>query len=188
MAAIIGLDDARESELLAAGEAVGIVTIANRNSPGQLVISGDRAAVTASSEAARALGARRAIVLPVSVAAHSSLMGPAAIGMADALAPVPFADPDVPLRANADAAELVTGDACRAELIDHLIAGVDWVRSVRAMSADGIDTFLEVGPGKVLTGLVRRIDPDARAIAVDDLVTSDGLDLTPLTEPLPSPA
>jgi [acyl-carrier-protein] S-malonyltransferase len=188
MAAIIGLEEAREPELLAAGEAAGILTIANRNSPGQIVISGDRAAVTAASDAARDLGARRAIVLPVSVAAHSPLMAPAAAGMRTALAPVAFADPDVSLLANADASNLTSGEACRAELIDHLTTGVDWVRSVRAMVDAGADTFLEVGPGKVLTGLVRRIDPNARAIAIDDLVTDDGLDLTPLTESVQTPA
>jgi [acyl-carrier-protein] S-malonyltransferase len=181
MAAIIGLDEAREADLLAAGAAVGVLTIANRNSPGQIVISGDRAAVTAASDAARDLGARRAIVLPVSVAAHSPLMEPAAAGMREALGSTVLADPDVPLLANADADALTTADACRAELIDHLTQGVDWVRSVRVMVEAGVDTFLEVGPGKVLTGLVKRIAPEARAFAIDDLVTDDGLDLSPLT-------
>jgi [acyl-carrier-protein] S-malonyltransferase len=187
MAAIIGLDEAREPELLATGTAVGVLTIANRNSPGQIVISGDHDAVTAASEAARDLGARRAIVLPVSVAAHSPLMEPAAAGMRDALASVGFTDPDVPLLANADAATLATADACRGELIDHLTRGVDWVRSVRAMVDAGADTIIEVGPGKVLTGLVRRIAPDARAFATDDLITDDGLDLSPLDAPDQNP-
>jgi [acyl-carrier-protein] S-malonyltransferase len=115
-------------------------------------------------------------------------MAPAAAAMRDALAPVAFADPDVPLLANADASPLVTAEACRAELVDHLTAGVDWVRSIRAMVDAGVDTFLEVGPGKVLTGLVRRIAPDVRAIAIDDLVTGEGFDLGALTEPIPSPA
>jgi [acyl-carrier-protein] S-malonyltransferase len=163
-----------------------VLTIANRNSPGQIVISGDRAAVTTASETARALGARRAIVLPVSVAAHSALMEPAAAGMREALGPVPFDDPDVPLLANADAALLPTGEACRSELVEHLTAGVDWVRSVRAMVEAGVDTFLEVGTGKVLTGLVRRIAPDARAIAVDDLVLEHGIDASFALEPIHS--
>jgi [acyl-carrier-protein] S-malonyltransferase len=188
MAAIIALDEAREPQLLAAGAAVGVLTIANRNSAGQLVISGDRAAVTAATDAARELGARRAIVLPVSVAAHSPLMGPAADGMRDALASIAFADPDVPLLANVDATPLTSGAACRAELIDHLTLGVDWVRSVEALAASGVDTFLEVGPGKVLTGLVRRIAPGSRALAVDDLVSADGLDLATVTEPIRSAA
>ena len=168
MAAIIGLDDARLPDLEAAGRAAGIFTIANRNSPGQIVVSGEKAAVDAAAAAARELGARRAIVLPVSVAAHSPLMAEAAEGMRQVLASVPFADPGAPLLANADARPLESGEACRAELVDHLTAGVDWVRAVLAMSDAGVDTFVEVGPGRVLTGLVRRIAPDATALALDE--------------------
>ena len=168
MAAVIGLDDARLPELEAAGSAAGVFTIANRNSPGQVVISGERPAVEAAVAAAKPLGARRAVLLPVSVAAHSPLMAEAARGMRDALAGVPFHDPVAPLLANADARPLTTGESCRAELVDHLTAGVDWVAAVGAMSAAGVTTFVEVGPGRVLTGLVKRIAPDASAIALDE--------------------
>jgi [acyl-carrier-protein] S-malonyltransferase len=108
-------------------------------------------------------------------------MEPAAQGMRVALGAIVLVEPDVPLVANADAAALTTADDCRAELIEHLTQGVDWVASVRIMADAGVDTFLEVGPGKVLTGLVRRIAPEARAIAIDDLVTPDGLDLSSLS-------
>jgi len=168
MAAVIGLDDARLPELEAAGSAAGIFTIANRNSPGQVVVSGERAAVEAAAEAAKGLGARRAILLPVSVAAHSPLMADAAAGMRAALAPVDFRDPAAPLLANADARILATGAACREELVEHLTRGVDWVRAVETMSAAGVGSFIEVGPGKVLTGLVKRIAPDAAALATDE--------------------
>jgi [acyl-carrier-protein] S-malonyltransferase len=131
--------------------------------------------VAAAVEAGRGLGARRAILLPVSVAAHSPLMADAADAMRRALADVPFADPDVPLLANADAAALTTGEACRAELVDHLTRGVDWVLAVETICAAGVDTFIEVGPGKVLSGLVRRIAPEATTIAVDDITTEHGL-------------
>jgi [acyl-carrier-protein] S-malonyltransferase len=177
MAAIIGLPDERVDDLMAAGSGAGTLVVANRNAPGQIVISGQRAAVVAAMEAARDLGARRGLLLPVSVAAHSPLMADAAEGMRLALADIPFGDPVVPLLANADAAELTTGEACRAELIDHLTRGVDWVRVVEAMSAVRVDTFIEVGPGKVLSGLVRRIAPGARTIAIDDITTDDGLRL-----------
>jgi [acyl-carrier-protein] S-malonyltransferase len=177
MAAVIGLPEEREAELLAVGQAAGILTIANRNSPGQVVLSGERAAVQVAVDAGRGLGARRAILLPVSVAAHSPLMREAAEGMRAVLAGVAFRDPVAPLLANADAAVLTTGEACRAELVDHLTRGVDWVRAVESMCADGVTTFVEVGPGKVLTGLVKRIAPEARTFAVDDLVTADGLAL-----------
>jgi [acyl-carrier-protein] S-malonyltransferase len=175
MAAVIGLDDARLPELVAAGEAAGIFTIANRNSPGQVVVSGERAAVEAAAEAAKGLGAKRAMVLAVSVAAHSPLMQSAADGMRSALEGVTFHDPASPLLANADARALTTGEACRAELIEHLTRGVDWIRAVETMAADGVGTFVEVGPGKVLTGLIKRIAPEAEAIATDDASAPFGL-------------
>ena len=175
MAAVLGLDDARIPEVIAAGSAVGVVTVANRNSPGQVVISGERAAVDAAIEAAKAAGARRAIALPVSVAAHSPLMAEAAAGMGRALATVSFADPHPSLLANADAHPLRTADDARGELVEHLTRGVDWIAIVERVRADGVDTFIEVGPGKVLTGLIRRIAPDATAIALDDPSGPGGL-------------
>jgi [acyl-carrier-protein] S-malonyltransferase len=175
MAAIIGLDDARIPELLALGARHGSVTVANRNSPGQIVISGDRAAVEAAVAGVKDLGARRGILLPVSVAAHSSLMAEAAEGMARVLAPIHFAEPAIPLLANADARPIKTADGARGELIEHLTRGVDWVAAVQRMSADGVTTFVEVGPGKVLTGLIKRIAPDANAIAVDESAAPGGL-------------
>jgi [acyl-carrier-protein] S-malonyltransferase len=175
MAAVIGLDDGRLPELVAAAGAHGTFGVANRNAPGQVVVSGDRAAIEASVEIAKSLGARKTIVLPVSVAAHSPLMAEAADGMRTVLAGVPFADPTIPLLANADARQLTTGEACRAELIDHLTAGVDWVRAVERMIDDGVTTFIEVGPGRVLTGLIRRIAPDAEAVPLDDPAAADRL-------------
>jgi [acyl-carrier-protein] S-malonyltransferase len=175
MAALIGLDDARLPELVAAASAHGVFVVANRNAPGQVVVSGDRAAVEAGAEIARDLGAKRAIVLPVSVAAHSPLMADAAEGMRVALAGVAFSDPEPPLLANADARPITTADGCRAELVDHLTAGVDWVGAVGRMRDAGVTTFVEVGPGKVLTGLIRRIAPDAEVIAADDPAGADRL-------------
>ena len=177
LAAVIGLPDEKNEELLAVGAAEGIITLANRNSPGQIVISGERAAVEAAAAAAKGLGARRGMVLPVSVAAHSPLMAQAAEGMRQALADVPFSTPVAPLLANADAILLTDGEACRDELIDHLTRGVDWVTAVETMVAAGTDTFIEVGPGKVLTGLVRRIAREATTVAVDDITTEAGLAL-----------
>lgn len=168
MAAVIGLPDDRVADLEAAGAAAGQFTIANRNSPGQIVVSGETAAVNAAADAAKALGAKRAIVLPVSVAAHSPLMARAADGMRRVLADVEFKDPRAPLLANADARPLTTAEECRAELVDHLTQGVDWIAAVEYMTSQGVGSFVEVGPGKVLTGLVKRIAPDAQAVALDD--------------------
>lgn len=175
MAALIGLDDDRLPELVAAASTHGIFVVANRNAPGQVVVSGARPAVEAGAELAKALGARRAIVLPVSVAAHSPLMAEAAEGMRAALADVPFEDPEMHLMANADARVITTADAARAELVEHLTAGVDWVGAVGRMSASGVTTFVEVGPGKVLTGLIKRIAPDAEIISADDPASADRL-------------
>jgi [acyl-carrier-protein] S-malonyltransferase len=177
MAAVIGLDDAALPELVRQASAHGIFGVANRNSPGQVVVSGERAAIDAAAEIARALGAKRAIVLPVSVAAHSPLMAEAATAMRTILADVAFADPVAPLLANGDAHLITTADGARSELVEHLTAGVDWVRAVQSMAAAGVDTFLEVGPGKVLTNLIKRIAPEAAAIALDDALAADPFDL-----------
>lgn len=175
MAAMIGLDDGRIPELLALGATHGSLTVANRNAPGQVVISGDRAAVEAAVAGARDLGARRGVVLPVSVAAHSSLMAEAAKGMARVLEPIAFADPRIPLLANADARPITTAAEARGELVEHLTRGVDWVAAVQRMTAGGVTTFVEVGPGKVLTGLIKRIAPDADSIAVDEAGAAGGI-------------
>ena len=185
MAAIIGLEDGRLPELLVAARLHGTFGIANRNSPGQVVVSGERSAVEASLEIARKLGAKRAIELPVSVAAHSPLMAEAATAMQAVLADVDFREPTAALLANADAHPILDGDGARGELVEHLTRGVDWIRAVETMTADGVDTFIEVGPGKVLTNLIKRIAPDATAIALDDVLAGEGLDLPVLVEPHP---
>lgn len=177
MAAILGLDDAVIPDLVRQASAHGVFAVANRNSPGQVVVSGERGAIEAAAEIAKVLGAKRAIVLPVSVAAHSPLMAEAAVAMRLVLASVGFREPTAALLANADARSILDGDGARAELVEHLTAGVDWVRAVERMTADGVDTFIEMGPGKVLTNLVKRIAPDATAIAMDDALAGDGLDL-----------
>jgi [acyl-carrier-protein] S-malonyltransferase len=187
MAAVIGLPEDAVKELESAGKSAGVFAIANRNSPGQIVISGDEAAVNAASEAAKGLGAKRVIPLPVSVAAHSPLMTNAADGMREALEGVDFRDPSAPLLANADARPLTTGDACRAELIEHLTRGVDWIAAVESMTAAGVGSFVEVGPGKVLTGLIRRIAPDAQVFPIDDPNAPAGVTL-PGSIPAASPA
>jgi len=175
MAAVIGLDEDRLPALVAAGSAAGVFTVANRNSPGQIVVSGEKAAVSAAAEAARELGARRAIVLPVSVAAHSPLMGQAAENMASILASVTFNDPRAPLLANADARPLTSGEQCRAELVEHLTRGVDWIAAVESMTVAGVTHFVEPGPGRVLAGLIKRIAADAEAFALDDQAAADRL-------------
>jgi [acyl-carrier-protein] S-malonyltransferase len=177
MAAVLGLDDAAIPELVRQASAHGVFAVANRNSPGQVVVSGERAAIDAAAEIARALGAKRAIVLPVSVAAHSPLMADAATAMQAILASVDFHDPSAPLLANADARPITTADGARTELVDHLTAGVDWVRAVETMIDAGVDTFVEVGPGKVLTNLIKRIAAEATTAPLEDALAAGTLDL-----------
>ncbi len=121
------------------------------------------------------MGAKRAIVLPVSVAAHSPLMRDAADGMRAALDGIELRDPIVPLLANADGRPIDSADGARAELIDHLTAGVDWVRAVERMVEAGVTTFVEIGPGRVLSGLIKRIAPDTEIIPADDPASLDRL-------------
>ncbi len=185
MAAIIGLDDARLPELVDRAARHGIFGVANRNAPGQVVVSGERAAIDASTDIARELGARKVVVLPVSVAAHSPLMAEAADGMRRAIATIDFHDPVVRLLANADARPITTADAARAELVDHLTAGVDWVAAVQRMTTAGVTTFLEVGPGRVLTGLIKRIAPEAEAVPLDD-PNAPGHLAAPFAAPMPA--
>ena len=175
MAALIGLDDDRLPELVAAAAAHGTFVVANRNAPGQVVVSGDRAAIEAGATLARDLGAKRAIVLPVSVAAHSPLMTEAADAMREALAGVQFHDPTTTLLANADGRPITTAEGARAELVEHLTAGVDWVGAVGHMVDAGVTTFVEIGPGRVLTGLIKRIAPDAEIVPADDPGSTDRL-------------
>jgi [acyl-carrier-protein] S-malonyltransferase len=175
MAAILGLDDADLPALVVRAAAVGVFAVANRNAPGQVVVSGERAAIEAAAAIAKELGARKTIILPVSVAAHSPLMEAAAEGMRRTLADVPFHDPTVPLLSNAGARPITTATAARDELVEHLTAGVDWVAAVERMTAAGVTTFIEVGPGRVLTGLIKRIVPDAEVIALDDPGSPDRL-------------
>lgn len=175
MAALIGLDDAAVPDLVARASVYGTFGVANRNAPGQVVVSGERRAIEAGAEIAKALGAKRAIVLPVSVAAHSPLMAEAAAAMRDVVDAVSFNDPNPPLLANADARPITTADAARNELVEHLTTGVDWVRAVESMAYAGVTTFIEVGPGRVLTGLIKRIAPEAEALALDDPSAPDRL-------------
>jgi [acyl-carrier-protein] S-malonyltransferase len=175
MAALIGLDDARLPELVAAAGEHGIFVVANRNSPGQVVVSGERPAIEAGAALAKELGAKRAIVLPVSVAAHSPLMAEAADEMRATLASISVADPATTLLANADARPITTAAAAKAELVEHLTAGVDWVGAIEAMVGAGVTTFVEVGPGKVLTGLIKRIAADVEVIPADDPASIDRL-------------
>ncbi|WP_417684088.1 ACP S-malonyltransferase [Roseibium sp.] len=167
MAALLGLDfdAAREvAEEAAQGE---ICQAANDNAPGQVVVSGHVGAVERAIEIAKAKGARRAVLLPVSAPFHCALMSPAADAMAEALAEAEIRSPKVPLVANVLARPITDAAEIRNRLVEQVTGTVRWRESVTWLTENGVDTFVEVGTGKVLTGMVKRIAKDASGIAVN---------------------
>ena len=164
MAAVIGLEEAALREVC---QQTG-TCIANMNSPGQLVIGGDRDAVSQAMELAKERGAARVIPLPVSAAFHTPLMQPVVESMAELVAGLSFADPTIPIVANTSARPLTTAKAVKEELIQQLCNCVQWQRSVEYMIGEGVSTFIEIGPGKVLTGLIKRINKEVQTINMGD--------------------
>lgn len=161
MAAVLGMEDAKVEEICAATE--GVVVAANYNCPGQLVISGSVEAVNKACEALKAAGAKRALVLPVGGAFHSPLMEPARVELEAAIHATTFHTPVCPVYQNVTASAVSDPEAIKKNLIDQLTAPVRWTQSVRQMVADGATSFVEVGPGKVLQGLVKKVAPEAEA-------------------------
>jgi [acyl-carrier-protein] S-malonyltransferase len=168
MAAILALP-AEEVEQVCAEVAQGqVCQAANLNSPDQTVISGNKAAVERAAELAKKRGAKRAILLPVSAPFHCALMQPAQDRLAQDLSRLEFHNPEVPVMCNVDAALVSTGDASRDALIRQVTGAVQWVKSMRALIALGAENFVEVGPGKVLCGLMRQIDRSRSCVNVED--------------------
>jgi [acyl-carrier-protein] S-malonyltransferase len=165
MAAIIGLDEALLAEICQKTEAV----IANINSPGQIVISGGADNIKKAMEMATAAGASRAIELQVSGAFHSPLIRTAVAGMTKYLNETEFKDPAIPIIGNTTGEPLTTAEAVKTELRNQLTNPVQWQRSIEYIYAKGVPTFIEIGPGRVLTGLIRRINKEARTINLNDL-------------------
>ena len=161
MAAVLALPDEKVEEICAATE--GVVVPANYNCPGQLVISGEIPAVDAACEAAKAAGAKRALRLPVGGAFHSPLMEPAREELAKAIAETPFSKPVCPVYQNVSTTAVTDPEEIKKNLIAQLTAPVKWTQSVRNMVADSATVFVEVGPGKVLQGLGRKIEPSVEA-------------------------
>ena len=168
MAAMLGLslDDAKT--IAADSSGAEVCDVANDNAPGQVVLSGSKGAVERAIEAAKSAGAKRAILLPVSAPFHCRLMQPAAEKMAEALADTDVKAPSVPLVSNVLAAPLEDPAAIRERLVEQVTGTVRWRESVEWLAANGVTGMLELGAGKVLTGLARRIDRSLEAIAVNN--------------------
>ena len=173
VAALLGLTADVVKEVCREASSVGIVAAANFNSPGQIVIAGEKAAVERAIELAKAKGCKRAISLPVSVPVHTPLMQKAADRLAGDLALITWSDLKIPLINNAEAKALTKASDIQASLVRQLPSSVLWEDSVKAMAALGVTKFVEVGPGTVLSGLIKRILPDAATMNVNDPTSLD---------------
>lgn len=176
MAAVLGLAPDAVAEVAAAASSPDeVCAVANYNSPEQTVIAGHRAAVERALALAKERGAKRALPLPVSAPFHSPLMAPARAGLEPFLNATTFQDPRPPVVCNVDAAEVTDGAAARQALIRQVDGPVRWVESVHAMAAAGVTLFLEIGPGAVLTGLSKRIEPNAKAMSISEPAALESL-------------
>jgi [acyl-carrier-protein] S-malonyltransferase len=171
MAAIIGLDDDGVRSLCEANAGDEVLSPVNFNSPGQVVIAGSTAAVQRAVEGAKAAGAKRALVLPVSVPSHCQLMHGAAERMADRLAAIDLAVPEIPVIHNYNVQVETTPEAIKQALVSQIEQPVRWVETIQKMASDGVDKLVECGPGKVLVGLNKRIDKSMQTWAVYDSET-----------------
>jgi [acyl-carrier-protein] S-malonyltransferase len=167
MAAILGLADDAVIEVCRVAAEGQVVAAANFNSPGQVVIAGDRPAVERAAERAKAAGAKRAMLLRVSVPSHCELMRPAAEILAQSLADARFLTPSVPVIGNADVRDYADPAQIRAGLAKQLYSPVRWSGTVRELIGRGSSSIVECGPGKVLAGLAKRIDRSVPAICID---------------------
>ncbi|NRG18950.1 ACP S-malonyltransferase [Rhizobiales bacterium] len=175
MAALLGLDFEAAKAVAQEAAQGEVCQAANDNAPGQVVVSGHKAAVERAVEIAKGKGARRAVLLPVSAPFHCTLMAPAADVMADALSNVDIKTPAVPLVANVLASAISDPGEIRRRLIEQVTGTVRWRESVEYLASQGVDTFCEIGTGKVLTGMVKRIAKEAEGIAVNTGADIDAL-------------
>ncbi|MGH8278431.1 MAG: ACP S-malonyltransferase [Gammaproteobacteria bacterium] len=171
MAAVLGLADAVVGEACAAAAEGGVVAAANFNAPGQVVISGQASAVARASERCKQAGAKRVILLPVSVPSHCELMRPAAVKLAARLERLPLRTPKVPVVHNVDVRAHTDPADIRRILTAQLFSPVRWVETVQYLAAQGVTHFIEFGSGRVLTGLIKRIDKSLVAYSAYDLPT-----------------
>ncbi len=197
MAAVLGLDDAilqevcaqaTEETLAASGAAadahpgLGKVVVANYNSPGQIVLSGEKRALERAMELAAGRGAKRVMPLAVSGAFHSPVMQPASIGLAAAIARVPFRDAAVPVISNISARPLQKSPEFQRELAEQIVSPVQWTRTVEFLAGEGVATFVEIGPGQVLAGLMKRIARGATIVSINSAADVERVGAALLTQ------
>ncbi|MBN2135279.1 MAG: ACP S-malonyltransferase [Acidobacteria bacterium] len=174
MAAIIGLDEKKLEEICSSiSSDSSFVAPANYNSPGQVVIAGHTPAVETACAKASEAGAKRALLLPVSAPFHTTLISSAREKLAEHFKNIEFRDPVVPIVANVNAEFSKTADETREALVNQVTAPVRWIESIEKLVSAGVEEFVEIGPGKVLTGLVKRIDKSVRTYYIEDSTTLD---------------
>lgn len=171
MSAIIGLDDALIAKACAEAAQGEVVSPVNFNSPGQVVIAGNKAAVERANELCKAAGAKRALPLPVSVPSHCALMKPAADKLADDLNSISFHTAVIPVVNNVDVSAAADAAAIKDALIRQLYSPVRWTESIEFLAAQGVDTVIELGAGKVLSGLIKRINKELNTVSVTDVAS-----------------
>jgi [acyl-carrier-protein] S-malonyltransferase len=168
MAAIVGLDRTTLEAICADAAELGLIVVANTNTADQMVISGELPALDRAVELARERGARAVVPLRISIASHSPLMQQAALQLAEVLAAIQLRDPVTPMMASIQGRILTTAEDIRQHMVSQLELPVEWTQSVREMIESGVDTFVEIGPGQVLSRLIRKISRDVRAMALGD--------------------
>lgn len=173
MAAIIGLDDQAILDACAEAGDLGVVDAVNFNAPGQVVIAGSNDAVERAMDICKAAGAKRALPLPVSAPFHTSLMKPAADNLAEMVNAVSFRAPEVPIMHNVHARNEQDPEAIKALMLEQIYSPVKWVDCVKHLKEGGVSTIVECGPGKVLSGLVKRIDRDLISVATETVADFD---------------
>lgn len=171
MSAIIGLDDALIAKACAEAAQGEVVSPVNFNSPGQVVIAGNKAAVERANELCKAAGAKRALPLPVSVPSHCALMKPAADKLADDLNSISFHTAVIPVVNNVDVRAAADAAAIKDALVRQLYSPVRWTESIEFLAAQGVDTVIELGAGKVLSGLIKRINKELNTASVTDVAS-----------------
>jgi len=165
---VLGLDREMLEGVVLEASARGVLTIANANSPGQIVLSGEGPALDFAADLAMARGAAKVVRLPITIASHSPLMARAAAQFAELVARLPLRQPRIPVVANITGQILTTADEVRKELADHILKPVQWTASVLEMVTLGSAEFFEIGPGQVLSGLIRRISREVQVVNLSD--------------------
>lgn len=171
MTAILGLNDEKLAELTEKSSVYGLVSVANYNTPDQIVITGETVAVEAANKLASELGAKRVIPLPVSGAFHSNLMKEASVQFADCVRNFNIQDASIPVITNVDAMPTVDKNEFTAKMVDQIHSSVYWKQSIEYMVNQGVEIFVEIGPGKVLAGMVKKISRSAKVYNVNDIAT-----------------